>query len=138
VAVRCSQWLVGKPDQSAYLESFNGRLRDECLNEHRFSSLAHTRVTVEAWRREYHDERFQKDKSAFHGLIGINNVFPIVFEDGRKLLVVSGEIPAAVTDEPVLCGPKTVDSACFLCLPRCDVKDVLLAGHHRLAPPNHF
>jgi transposase InsO family protein len=47
----------GKPNQNAYIESFNGRFRDECLNEHWFTSLAHARVVVEAWRREYNEER---------------------------------------------------------------------------------
>lgn len=41
----------GKPNQNAYIESFNGRLRDECLNEHWFTSLAHAQVVIEAWRR---------------------------------------------------------------------------------------
>ena len=40
----------GKPNQNAYVESFNGRFRDECLNEHWFTSLVHTQVLVEAWR----------------------------------------------------------------------------------------
>jgi len=47
----------GKPNQNAYVESFNGRLRDECLNEHWFTSLAHARTVIDAWRREYNDER---------------------------------------------------------------------------------
>jgi transposase InsO family protein len=47
----------GKPNQNAYVESFNGRFRDECLNEHWFMSLAHARALIEAWRREYNDER---------------------------------------------------------------------------------
>ncbi len=47
----------GKPNQNAYIESFNGRFRDECLNEHWFTSLAHARVVIETWRREYNDER---------------------------------------------------------------------------------
>jgi putative transposase len=47
----------GKPNQNAYIESFNGRLRDECLNEHWFTSLGHARVVIEAWRREYNEER---------------------------------------------------------------------------------
>ena len=47
----------GKPGQNAYVESFNGRLRDECLNEHWFISLAHARVEIERWRREYNEER---------------------------------------------------------------------------------
>ncbi|WP_246120704.1 IS3 family transposase [Chitinolyticbacter meiyuanensis] len=50
----------GKPNQNAYIESFNGRLRDECLNEHWFTSLAHARVVIEAWRREYNEERPKK------------------------------------------------------------------------------
>jgi putative transposase len=47
----------GKPNQNAYVESFNGRFRDECLNEHWFMSLAHARAVIEAWRRGYNDER---------------------------------------------------------------------------------
>jgi putative transposase len=47
----------GKPNQNAYVESFNGRFRDECLNEHWFMSLAHARTLIEAWRREYNEER---------------------------------------------------------------------------------
>jgi transposase InsO family protein len=47
----------GKPNQNAYIESFNGRLRDECLNEHWFTSLPHARVVIENWRREYNEER---------------------------------------------------------------------------------
>lgn len=50
----------GKPNQNAYIESFNGRFRDECLNEHWFTSMAHARVIVEAWRREYNEERYCK------------------------------------------------------------------------------
>ena len=47
----------GKPNQNAYVESFNGRFRDECLNEHWFVSLAHARAVIETWRREYNEER---------------------------------------------------------------------------------
>ena len=50
----------GKPNQNAYVESFNGRLRDECLNEHWFTSLAHARTVIEAWRCEYNEERPKK------------------------------------------------------------------------------
>jgi putative transposase len=50
----------GKPNQNAYVESFNGRLRDECLNEHWFTSLAHAQVVIETWRREYNEERPKK------------------------------------------------------------------------------
>jgi len=47
----------GKPNQNAYVESFNGRFRDECLNEHWFTSLAHARVVIEDWRRDYNQQR---------------------------------------------------------------------------------
>lgn len=50
----------GKPNQNAYVESFNGRFRDECLNEHWFLTLAHARILIEAWRREYNEERPKK------------------------------------------------------------------------------
>lgn len=47
----------GKPTQNAYIESFNGRFRDECLNEHWFTSLAEARVLVASWRRDYNEHR---------------------------------------------------------------------------------
>ncbi len=50
----------GKPTQNAYIESFNGRFRDECLNEHWFTSLAHAQAVIETWRREYNEERPKK------------------------------------------------------------------------------
>lgn len=50
----------GKPNQNAYIESFNGRLRDECLNEHWFTSLLHARTVIETWRCEYNEERPKK------------------------------------------------------------------------------
>ena len=50
----------GKPNQNAYIESFNGRFRDECLNEHWFTTLQHAKVVIEAWRREYNEERPKK------------------------------------------------------------------------------
>ena len=47
----------GKPQQNGYVESFNGKFRDECLNEHWFMSLYDARRIVEAWRMEYNRER---------------------------------------------------------------------------------
>ena len=47
----------GKPVQNAYIESFNGRLRDECLNLHWFRSLADARQIVEEWRQDYNQAR---------------------------------------------------------------------------------
>lgn len=47
----------GKPVENAYIESFNGRLRDECLNAHWFLSLADARRQIEAWRVTYNGAR---------------------------------------------------------------------------------
>jgi putative transposase len=47
----------GKPIQNAHCESFHGRVRDECLNEHWFLSLADARQIVETWRQDYNQER---------------------------------------------------------------------------------
>ena len=47
----------GKPTQNAFVESFNGRLRDECLNETLFTSLAHARAVLAAWRQDYNTVR---------------------------------------------------------------------------------
>lgn len=47
----------GKPQQNAFAESFNGRLRDECLNETAFDSLTHARKTLALWRHDYNHVR---------------------------------------------------------------------------------
>jgi putative transposase len=47
----------GKPIENAYAESFNGRLRDECLNTNWFMNLKHAREIIEAWRRDYNEVR---------------------------------------------------------------------------------
>ena len=47
----------GKPQQNGFIESFNGRFRDECLNEYWFLSLADARTTVEGWRIDYNQNR---------------------------------------------------------------------------------
>jgi putative transposase len=47
----------GKPVQNAFIESFNGRLRDEFLNETLFTSLTHARFALEEWRRDYNEVR---------------------------------------------------------------------------------
>jgi len=47
----------GKPNENAYIESFNGKFRDECLNEHWFTSMGYARRIIEAWRIEYNAER---------------------------------------------------------------------------------
>ena len=62
----------GKPQQNAFVESFNGRLRDECLNETVFSSLADAREFLAAWRDDYnrvrpHSALANQTPEAFHG-----------------------------------------------------------------------
>jgi putative transposase len=47
----------GKPQQNGFVESLNGRFRDECLNEHVFRSLHHARQIVDAWRADYNCRR---------------------------------------------------------------------------------
>jgi putative transposase len=47
----------GKPTQNAYIESFNGKFRDECLNENWFESLAQAREVIAIWRQDYNEVR---------------------------------------------------------------------------------
>ena len=47
----------GKPVENAYIESFNGRVRDECLNLHWFQTLPQARLIVAAWHRDYNEVR---------------------------------------------------------------------------------
>jgi putative transposase len=47
----------GRPTQNAFVECFNGRLRDECLNEHLFHGLREARQIIEAWRADYNSAR---------------------------------------------------------------------------------
>lgn len=57
---RAIEWhyiMPGKPMQNGFVESFNGRLRDECLNEHLFTSLKEAREIIEEWRIDYNTNR---------------------------------------------------------------------------------
>ncbi len=65
----------GKPMQNGFVESFNGRMRDECLNEHVFATLAEVRRIVEAWRIDYNTVRP-------HGRLG--RLPPAVFGATRR------------------------------------------------------
>lgn len=62
----------GKPIQNAFVESFNSRFRDECLNEELFSDLEEARSKIERWRRHYNEDRP-------HSSIGMKT--PNEFED---------------------------------------------------------
>ncbi len=72
----------GKPNQNAYIESFNGRFRDECLNEHWFTSLQHAKVVIDAWRREYNEERPKKS---------LGGLTPATY--AKTLIQKSGKLP---------------------------------------------
>ena len=47
----------GRPTDNGHIETFNGSLRDECLNVHWFDSLAQAKASIEAWRRDYNESR---------------------------------------------------------------------------------
>lgn len=64
--VRLNFIRPGKPIENAYIESFNGRFRDECLNEHWFVTMAQARQVIERWRIEYNTERPHSSLGAFY------------------------------------------------------------------------
>jgi len=67
----------GKPTDNAFIEAFNGRLRQECLNENWFLSLEDARGKVEVWRQEYNRQRP-------HGALG--NLTPVEFARVREMV----------------------------------------------------
>jgi putative transposase len=75
----------GKPTDNAYVESFNGTFRAECLDAHWFTSLTEAKQIIEAWRREYNESRphralgertpneFANEVAASRDFIGLQN-----------------------------------------------------------------
>src|SRR6185503_1216021 len=57
LGIECHYIAPRKPMQNGFVESFNGRLRDECLNEHLFANLNEARQIIEAWRIDYNTNR---------------------------------------------------------------------------------
>ena len=55
--VRMAFSCPGKPTENAFVESFNGTFRAECLDAHWFTTLTETRQIIETWRREYNESR---------------------------------------------------------------------------------
>ena len=64
----------GKPVENSYIESFNGRLRDECLNVEMFLDLADAQLKIEKWRREnsVHTVRWPSWERVYQGLEGVH------------------------------------------------------------------
>jgi putative transposase len=56
-SIRLLHIQPGRPMQNGHIESFNGRLRDECLNHHWFKTLVDAKEKIERWRMEYNGER---------------------------------------------------------------------------------
>src|SRR5690606_1218237 len=75
----------GKPMQNGYVESFNGKFRDECLNEHWFRDLAHARDKISNWRLDYNEQRP-------HSSLGYQT--PLEFASALRL----GKTDSKVTD----------------------------------------
>lgn len=69
---------AGKPRQNAFVESFNGKFRDECLNTREFYSVKHAREIIGNWRREYNFERP-------HSALGM--LPPKEFEKGKRFML---------------------------------------------------
>jgi len=74
----------GKPIENAFIESFNGRLRDECLNVHQFASIADAQTKIEAWRLDYNQCRP-------HGSLG--HLTPSEFVAQRQVMTTAEAAP---------------------------------------------
>jgi transposase InsO family protein len=83
---------TGKPQQNGFIESLNGRLRDELLNETLFKSLPHARAVLEAWRRDYNERR---PHSKLGGMTPGAYAGALSGEDGRGAALRWGSAPRA-------------------------------------------
>jgi putative transposase len=79
---------AGSPTQNAYIESFNGKFRDECLNEQWFESLAQARQEIGRWRRDYNEVRP-------HSAIG--RIPPAQFAAAHRRLAGDAQHPKEIT-----------------------------------------
>lgn len=85
----------GKPQQNAFIESFNGRLRDELLNETLFSSLAHAREILSLWKDDYNTVRPHSGLGNLTPVAYANRSAPDTQRDGT-LRCVEGSAPRPV------------------------------------------
>jgi putative transposase len=74
----------GKPVENAFIEAFNGRLRDECLNVHQFASMVDAQSKIEAWRIDYNQRRP-------HGSLG--HLTPTEFVAKRQVMTTTEAAP---------------------------------------------
>ena len=74
----------GRPTENSFIESFNGRLRDECLNMNVFHSIQEAREKLEAWRIDYNTKRP-------HGSLG--DLTPCEYAERFRNLAIEGKIP---------------------------------------------
>jgi putative transposase len=85
----------GKPQQNAFIESFNGRLRDELLNETLFTSLKHVREALAIWREDYNTVRPHSSLGNLPPAEYANRSVPELQRDGA-LRYVEGSAPRPV------------------------------------------
>src|SRR5262245_5606228 len=74
----------GQPIEHAFIEAFNGRLRDECLTVHQFASIADAQAKIEAWRLDYNQRRP-------HGSLG--HLTPNEFVARRQVMITAEAAP---------------------------------------------
>ena len=98
----------GKPVQNAHVESFNGKLRDECLNVSWFRNLWQARARINAWRREYNSARP-------HSSLGYQT--PEAFRDACAPSPRSLEMPQILA--PVKATPYRAPTAALTAAPIC-------------------
>jgi putative transposase len=72
----------GKPVENAYIESFNGKLRDECLNQNWFITLRNARETIETWRIDYNEFRPHSSLGDLSPLEYVNKTEKILIHAG--------------------------------------------------------
>ena len=103
----------GKPTQNAFVESFNGRLRDEHLNETLFRSLSHARVELAAWQLDYNVERPHSSLGWQTPAAYAANLQTPSAQRGRSLPLVEAPAlaPVASTTEPLFTHERALPSA---------------------------
>ncbi len=82
----------GKPKDNVMVESFNGRLRQECLNEHWFMNLQDARNKIEAWRGFYNEE-------SPHSALKLQSVEEFALKNGSKPYLQNIKEPDLLTSE---------------------------------------